>query len=77
MNFIPAYTDHGGKINPAFAERTLLMLAEHFGYDYEELEEELDNYPPSMCEDWDDTERFTSFLFCAIEGDLSCTPKEA
>ena len=77
MNFIPAYTDHGRKINPDFADRTLLMLAEHFGYDYEGLEEELDHYLHSMCGDWDETERFASFLYEAIEGDLGIKPKEA
>lgn len=75
MNFMPMYNRYG-EINPDFVERTLLMLAEHFGYNYEELEEELDNYLPPMGEDQDDTERFTLFLLAAIEGDLGIKPKE-
>lgn len=45
MEFIPAYVGFGGdnygeEVNPEFRKRTFTMLAEYFGYDYEELEAE-------------------------------------
>lgn len=76
MEFIPAYANYGGdnygeEVNPDFRERTFLMLAEHFGYDYEELEGRFRSYRDEYAMDHVlEADAFMDFLIEAIEGDL-------
>lgn len=77
MEFIHAYASNGEEINPDFLGRTFLMLADHFGYDYEELEADFRRHRDSCASDHIlEADAFTDWLFEAIEGDLSIQPKE-
>ena len=71
FNFIPTYADFGASINPAFRNRTLHMLSEHFGYDFEELEDICLEYESVAVADKKTApEGFMAFLLEAIECDL-------
>ena len=76
MEFIPAYVGYGGdnygeEVNPDFLERTLLMLAGHFGYNYEELEAEWRSFRDGCAMGGlIEAEAFRYFLVEAIEGAL-------
>lgn len=76
MEFIPAYAsygeNYGEEINPDFLDRTLLMLTEHFGYDYEELEAKYRSFRDTCAQKRIlEVDAFTFFLIKAIEGNLA------
>ena len=74
--FIPKYTDWGRSVHPDYRNRALNMLADYFGYDFEELEAECLEYERIAEEEGESpVEGFDHFLFCAIEHDLSIEPR--
>lgn len=71
FDFIPTYSDFGTSINPVFRERTCHILANYFGYDFDELEETCLEYEKAaVAEGETATDGFMSFLLEAIECDL-------
>lgn len=77
MEFIHAYENWGRKINPRFKDRTIHMLAEHFGYSHGELEDALSAHEIEYVDaGMNEVEAFWDWLLLAIEGDLSIQPKE-